>query len=186
MCWFEMQVLVAGHFTHLPARIAGPRGKRDPLTGASAPAALLRCTCKVPSCSCGKHSPQHICAAVITEAAPIVGSSSRSCGMSHADCRTRRNHHGKHSPQHICAAVITEAHGARLPALPRSCITAKIRWESRPFNAHLALKVVISGHFALRCSTFLTLFVSAGICSDESRDFPSNSLSSHDFRSKRS
>ena len=145
MCWFEMQVLVAGHFTHLPARIAGPRGKRDPLTGASAPAALLRCTCKVPSCSCGKHSPQH-----------------------------------------ICAAVITESHGARLPAPPRSCITAKIRWESRPFNAHLALKVVISSHFALRCTTFITLFVSAGICSDESRDSQSNSLSLHDFRSKRS
>ena len=33
-----MQVLVAGHFTHLPARIAGPRDKRDPLTGVSAPA----------------------------------------------------------------------------------------------------------------------------------------------------
>ena len=69
---------------------------------------------------------------------------------------------------------------------PRSCRTAKIRWESRPFNAHLTLKVVISSHFALRCTTFLTLFVNAGICSDESRDSPSISLSSHDFRSKRS
>ena len=116
-----------------------------------------------------------------------------SCGMSHADCRNRCNHHGKHSPQHICAAVITQLRPSRevlracLPARrPRSCRTAKIRWESRPFNAHLDLKVVISSHFALRCTTFLTLFVSAGICSDESRDSPSYSLSLHDFRSKRS
>ena len=81
MCCRGMQVLVAGHFTHLPARIAGPRNFEQD-SKSSAPAALLRCTCKVPSCSCGKHPQQHIYAAGIYKV--------RSCGKAHADCRTRR------------------------------------------------------------------------------------------------